>query len=393
MRGPFGIGGGRVMKKQLVLFGILAFSLLCSPKSEQIEKYLEDGVEVVVNHLEPYKIKEEPASLTLKKDFTIDFSGDDVGEMGIADATDFEVDSEGNIFFFYSNKEGNLIFKFDSQGNYLTSFGTKGQGPGEMQWIIWIGCDSRNKIIVSDNGNRKVLIFANDGSLVEEIPYPSKVGLLYPLENGNFFGLWDKHPAPSDKYMYVWAFSLYDPEFEEIKLLDTQNVYDFNTQGFRGILSRPYNSRQITKEYIFLACEDRGYEILKYDLNGNLIQKIRKEYRAVAISEEIMKERESQYEAFGEKIWFPKYWLPIGDFFLDDRGRIFMKTFERGENAGEYIFDIFNPEGVFISRKAMNILSLGDAYICAKSKNDRLYCFQEKLDGFREFNVYRMIWE
>jgi len=382
-----------VMKKWSILFGILAFSLFCSPKSDRIEKYLEGGVEVVVNHLEPYKIKGEPSFFVLEKKFTIDFSGDKIGDLGIADATDFEVDSEGNIYVFYSNKEGNLIFKFDSRGNYLTSFGTKGQGPGEMQWIIWTGCDSHDNIIVSDNGNRKILIFANDGSLIEEIRYPAKVGLLYPLENGNFFGLWDKYPAPSNKYMYVWAFSLYNPEYEEIIILDTQNVYDFNTLGFRGVISRPLFSRQISNDHIFVACEDRGYEIMKYDLKGNLIQKIRKEYLPVTISKEIQEEREKRYEAFGDKTWFPDHWLPMGNFILDDKGRIFVKTFEKGENAGEYIFDIFNPGGVFIGRKALDILTLGDAFVCAKSKNDLLYCFQEKPDGFREFNVYRMIWQ
>ena len=387
------MGGGIVMKKRIIPIVLILFTVFCSQKPDHVEKFMEDGVEVVNNQLEPYKINGEPSIFGLEKEFTIDFSGEQIGLMGIADATDFEVDSEGYIYFFYSNKEGDLIFKFDPQGNYLYSLGAKGQGPGEIQYIVWTGIDSQDNLIVSDNGNRKVLILASDGSLAEEIRYPAKVGLLFPLENGNFFGLWDKHPAPSDKYMYVWAFSLYDPEFEERKLLDTQNVYDFNTLGFRGIISRPYTSRQITRDNIYLACEDRGYEILKYDLNGKLIQKIRKEYRPVSISEEVIEERKGRYEAFGDKTWFPEYWLPMGTFILDDKGRIFVKTFERGENAGECIFDIFNPEGVFIGRKAMNILTLGDVYVCAKSVRERLYCFQEKPDGFREFNVYRMIWE
>jgi hypothetical protein len=381
------------MKKMFFLFFIIPISFFCSPKSEQVEKYIEDGVEVVMNHVEPYKMKGESSSLALEIEFSIDFSRDDIGELGIASAKDFEVDSQGNIYFFYADKEGDLVFKFDPQGRYLTSFGTKGQGPGEMQYIVWTGVNSQDNLIVTDNGNRKILLFSNEGSLVKEIRYPSKVGLLYPLENGNFFGLWDKHPAPSDKFMYVWAFSLYNPEFGEIRLLDTQKVYDFNTQGFRGIISRPFNSRKISKENIYVACEDRGYEILKYDLEGNLIQKIRKEYEPVAVSDQVIQEKKKLFEAFGEKIWFPKFWLPMGDFFLDDEGRIFVKTFERGKNSGEYIFNIFNPQGVYIGRKAMNILTLGDAYVCAKSRKDRLYCFKEKPDGFHEFNVYRMKWE
>ncbi len=41
----------------------------------------------------------------------------------------------------------------------------------------------------------------------------------------------------------------------------------------------------------------------------------------------------------------------------------------------------------------MNIFTLGDNAVCAKARRGRLYCFQEKPDGFREFNVYKMNWE
>ncbi len=381
------------MKKLFYLLWIIVLFIHCGPKSDQVEKLFEDGADVIVNHLEPYYFKGEPSNLLLEKEFSIDFARDDIGELGIADSVEFEVDSKGNIFFFYTNKEGDLIFKFNTKGNYETSFGQKGQGPGEMQWIVWTGIGSQDMLIISDNGNRKILVFSNEGSLIKEIRYPSFVGLLYPLENGNFFGLWDKRPAPSNKYMYVWAFSLYNPEFEEIKLLDTQNVYDFNTLGDRGINARPFFRSRIHNNNIYISCEDRGYEILKFNLEGDLLQKIRKEYKPVEVSDEVIQEKKRQYEEYGMKVWFPKYWLPMGDFFLDDEGRIFVRTFERGENPGEHIFDIFNPEGVFIGRKAMNILTLGDAYVCAKSRRERLYCFQEKPDGFREFNIYRMNWE
>ena len=386
------IKGGR-MKSLIFLLLIIAISISCVYRSDRVEKHIEDGVEVTINYLEPYKIKDEPSHLVLEKEFSIDFASEEIGELGIADTTDFEIDSNGNIYFFFSNKDGNLIFKFDPQGNFLTSFGTKGQGPGEMQWIIWTGCDSQNNLFVSDNGNRKILIFSDDGSLVKEIRYPSKVGLLYPLENGNFFGLWDKHPAPSEKYMYVWAFSLYNPEFKEIKLLDTQKVYDFNILGDRGVNARPFFRSRVHNNNIYISCEDRGYEILKFNLEGDLLQKIRKEYKPVEVSDEVIQEKKRQYEEYGMKVWFPKFWLPMCDFFLDDNGRIFVKTFETGEYPADYIFDIFNPDGVFIGRKAMNIFTLGDAYACVKSKRDRLYCFQEKPDGFREFNVYRMRWK
>ena len=229
------------MKNLIYLLIIIILFIQCTPRSDEVEKFIEDGVEVVLNRRDPYKIKVELTSLILKKEFSIDFGRDDIGELGIARATAFEVDSLGNIYFFYADKEGDLIFKFDPQGEYLRSFGIKGQGPEEIQYIVWTGVNSQDNIIVSDNGNRKILLFSDDGSFIKEIRYPSKVGLLYPLENGNFFGLWEQHSPSPDKYMYSWAFSLYDPEFEEIRLLDSQKVYDFDTQGFRGIISRPFN--------------------------------------------------------------------------------------------------------------------------------------------------------
>jgi len=381
------------MKKLILFLLLLLFLFTCTSREMKVDNKKEDGVEVILNHIEPYSIKGEPSELKLEIVLSIDFASDEIGNMGIANAVDFEIDSEGNIYFFESNKEGDLIFKFDRQGYLVKSFGRKGQGPGEIQYIVWKGIDNQDDIFVSDNGNRKILFFTKEGKFIKEIRYPPNVGLLYPLSNGYYFGLWNDKTANSNSGTYKWAFSLYDSEFKEIKLLDSQNVYDLNIEGMRGIVSRPFTARKITEKIIYLACEDRGYEILKYALEGNLVQKIKKEYQPMEVSNQMVRERTEQYEKYGMKIWFPKFWPPMGDFFLDENGRIFVMTFEKAENPKEHIFDIFNPEGVYIGKTSLNVLTLGDANICAKSRHGRLYCFQEKPDGFREFKVYQMNWE
>ena len=88
------------MKNLINLMLFIIFFIHCTPVTDSVEKYFEDGVEVVINHLEPYEIKGEPAILTLEKEYSIDFGGDDIGEMGIARTTRFEVDLQGNIYFF-----------------------------------------------------------------------------------------------------------------------------------------------------------------------------------------------------------------------------------------------------------------------------------------------------
>ncbi|MBN1273060.1 MAG: 6-bladed beta-propeller [Candidatus Aminicenantes bacterium] len=381
------------MKKFGIVLLLLVLGVCCGRHSGSVRKSIENGVEVVLNSSEPYRIKGEPSSLNLEKVLVIDFGSDDIGEMGIAGAVDFEVDSEGSIYFFETNNEGDAVSKFDKRGAFVLSFGRRGQGPGEVQYAAWTGIDSRDNIIVSDNGNRKVLVFTKDGRLVRETQFPKDVGLIYPLENGHYFGLWEKYPATAPNSMYMWAFSLYSPDFDEIKLLDTQNVYDFNTQGTRGIHSRPFFMWKRGRGFLYIASEERGYEILVVDGEGSIVRKIRKEYTPVPVTEETIAERKKRFEPYGEKPWFPKYWLPMSGFFVDDEGRIYVRTFERGPNPGEYFFDLFNPDGAFISRKAMNILTLGDTEILAEARGGRLYCFQDKSDGYREFVVYRMTWE
>lgn len=381
------------MKKLTFLFFVIIISIFCSPKSDQVERYTEDGVEIVINHLEPYKIKGEPASLTLGKEFTIDFSGDEIGELGIADATDFEVDSEGNLFFFYSNKEGNLIFKFDSHGNYLTSFGTKGEGPGEMQFILYTGIDHQNNLTICDHVNKKILIFNQEGLFVSESRSPTDGRSVYPLENGNYVCVGNRFSK--DKKQLDWVLSVCDQDYNTVRELITQDQdpYNMDANGYRAVNSVPFIKWKICQDHIYAACEDIGYEIFKFDLNGSLVQTIRKEYEPVAIPADVIKERKKLFEQYGDKFFFPKHWLPICDFFLDDAGRIYVMTFKRGTKPGEHMYDIFNPEGVFVCRKSMNILFVGDREICGQVKGERLYCFQEKPDGFHDFNVYRMIWE
>jgi len=384
---------GGSMKKPVYFLFIIILCIHCAQRSDRIEKFTEDGVEVIFNHLEPYKISGEPAILTLEKEFSIDFASEEIGELGIADASDFEVDRVGNIYFFNSNKDGNLIFKFDAKGKFLHSFGHKGQGPGEIQFILYAGMDNRNNLTVYDHTNKKILLFDQEGSLIRECRSPTDGRSVYPLENRNFVCLGDRFSE--DRQQLDWVLSVSDPDFNSIRELisQDQDPYKIDANGYRAINSVPFIKWKIHQGYIYAACEERGYEILKFDLEGKLVQIIRKEYEPVSIPADVIEERKRLFEQFGDKFFFPKYWLPICDFFLDDAGRIYMMTFKRGKNPGEYIYDIFNPEGVFIRRESLNILSMGDREICAQAKGDSLYCFQEKPDGFREFQVYRMIWK
>ena len=89
------------MKKFGIFLFIVLFLLLCRPKQDKVERIVEDGVEIVINHLEPYEIKGEPNSLRIEEEFNIDMEEDFFTDIGLTGSlAGVDVDSMGNIFIF-----------------------------------------------------------------------------------------------------------------------------------------------------------------------------------------------------------------------------------------------------------------------------------------------------
>jgi hypothetical protein len=156
----------------------------------------------------------------------------------------------------------------------------------------------------------------------------------------------------------------------------------------------------ITQKNIYLGNSRRGYEVWMYDLEGDLQRKIKKEYEPVLVSEEykkrFMKPYERAPEEMRKKIYFPEFLPPFQFGFTDDEGRIFVMSYEKGEKPREYIYDLYNTDGIFIGRRNLrNYGQYGNSEfpLFAKAKNGLLYCIQEKESGSKEFIVYRIKWE
>ena len=155
---------------------------------------------------------------------------------------------------------------------------------------------------------------------------------------------------------------------------------------------------RVSGDKIIVANEARGYELWIYDLDGRLALKVRKEYRPVRVTDTIKEAilgPDYRKSGSSQSKYFPDPLPPLNQFFTDDEGRTFVMTFEPGAHPGEYMWDIINPEGVFIGRVALDIkwsgLYLGSRYTFVKK--GRLYCHQEKESGFHELVVYRMTWK
>lgn len=81
--------------------------------------------------------------------------------------TDVEVAPDGSIYVTdgYGN---NRVVKLDSDGKFVTAWGTKGAEQGEFDTPHGIAVDGSGRVYVADRGNSRVQVFDADGKFLSE---------------------------------------------------------------------------------------------------------------------------------------------------------------------------------------------------------------------------------
>jgi hypothetical protein len=198
------------MKKAFSCLVAVLLSFSCGGKQAQIDRVYEDGVEVVLNHIKPYQLANEPFRFVLEKEFVIDTEKPELLSAGLADIYQFSADSRGLIYLTQRpRKDECVIFQFDDEGRFLKTFGRIGQGPGEIESSSYFGISARDDIFILDNRRHKVLTFAPSGELVKETSVPHTLIGAVPLENASFLTP-DSQDLPAPDFEEQ-SLSIFDP--------------------------------------------------------------------------------------------------------------------------------------------------------------------------------------
>jgi hypothetical protein len=82
--------------------------------------------------------------------------------------SDVAWDAAGNIFV--ADGHGNArIAKFDRNGRFLSSWGSRGSEPGQFNVAHSIAIDAQGNVFVADQGNKRIQVFDNDGTFKAQI--------------------------------------------------------------------------------------------------------------------------------------------------------------------------------------------------------------------------------
>ncbi len=383
------------MKRSFSLFLILGLFFSCSAPDVSVDRTYEDGVEVILNHLEPYELENVPSTFSLERIFSIDTEEDKIAELGLGDIAIFDIDSEGNIFIVGWRTGDDILFKFNNRGEFQLSFGRKGQGPGEIDLAQHIYVTPSDEIVVSNNGNNRMSVFFNDGSLQEERTVDPNTNAVFPLPNGNYL-VYENYLDATQNYLSQNPLNLHTSYFEKLLELDRQMVPN-PLVGERLKGTWHIFSWSVAAGKIFTGFQERGYEIFVYDFDGRLLQKIKKEFKPIPVPQAHKDEFSGAFsspifDSIRSKIYFPDSMPAFLSFLVDERGWLYVGTYEPGENAGEYIFDIYTQEGIFVGRKGLPVWSDENGFY-AKIRNNRFYSLLEKESGYKELVVFQMTWE
>ena len=81
---------------------------------------------------------------------------------------DVITNAKGDIFVAEGHGGDNArIVKFDKTGKFIKAWGSYGSGPGQMDQPHSLAWDSKGRLFVADRSNNRLLVFDQDGTLLE----------------------------------------------------------------------------------------------------------------------------------------------------------------------------------------------------------------------------------
>jgi NHL repeat-containing protein len=83
--------------------------------------------------------------------------------------SDVAWDGDGNIFVADGHGANARVAKFDRNGRFILSWGSRGSEPGQFNTPHSIAIDAHGNVYVADQGNKRIQVFDNGGTLKSQI--------------------------------------------------------------------------------------------------------------------------------------------------------------------------------------------------------------------------------
>ena len=268
----------------------------------------------------------------------------------------------------------NHIKMFDKNGDYLKTIGRTGQGPGEFNQITNIQITPENELMVHDRYTRRLIFFSLEGDYLRTVLLKEiQASIINVNPKGNY--LVKTYVFDSPPLRFATELKVYSPDLAFIRTIAKDKFWNAN------VPLQPHMALVFLPSDLIICGSRESYEFKILDSEGKTVRKVSKDYVPIEINEEEKKKRR-----LAQISELPRFFPAFQDFSVDEEGRIFVQTFERYEDEEKFYFDVFNTEGKYIAKVALNALPQ-----CWK--NRKMYTIEEDEDGYQYIKRYKLIWK
>ncbi len=232
-----------------------------------------------------------------------------------------KVSPDGSIFI----QDREQLLQFDQNGKFVRNFFKKGQGPGEMGYVINY-CFHNGNIVIQSSMPYKILWFGLNGKLINEFRiheqlYGSKFLFFYDDE---YYFLKSVRSRPKKTSIVEAPKNLISlaSDGKEIKKLSSFTVKEHVTVGKRGgsiiypvnyLINVPYK-----KKYLFIS-HTMEYLVKLFDFKENrIVRTFRRKYKKIKTPRDAGKEKRGGATMDGKVVVPPKqkYLSDIQNLFI-----------------------------------------------------------------------------
>jgi len=379
-------------KRRLFVFAlIIVSSMALSASSGQKQAKWRgtredvDGVTVVKNPIQP--MYRENVCM-IKEDLSIG-KAEGQEEYMFNRIQDIAVDDNGEIYV--ADSQATQIKVFDPKGKFLRIIGRKGQGPGEFTGIHSIQITVNNELMLYDDWQHRLVYFSLAGQFIRSKHFSVSVGTvgrlnpyspLYCDSRENYYIVTSIMELPK-------AFKAHREILKigaDLKYITIARTPDHDpTKSFSRFSLEDLYFQLMAKDYVLLG-NSKNYEAQIFNPEGKVVKKITREYDPVPVSEAEKEEEQKKESRPERKIEFPRFHPPISYLAADDEGRIFVRTWEKPAKGKGYFFDVYDPEGKYITRIP---LSFSPRVL----KKGNLYAIEADEAGFQYVKRYKVTWK
>ncbi|HEX9692043.1 MAG TPA: 6-bladed beta-propeller [Gemmatimonadales bacterium] len=292
------------------------------------------------------------------------------GPAMLGQVTAVEADAQGRLWVFEGQAQELRVF--DTTGAHVRTIGRRGGGPGEFEQVIGMGWGPDGNLWLLDPSNNRFTLVDTVGTVVTTrpaiggwvmMPWPGR------FDDQGFLYTYVPNPDQEDGGIVMVRFDTTLTPLDTIvppSWQGEENYFEKRSEDSWMRAAIPYSAglvwRLAPSGRLWFALTGE-YRIFEMTADGDTILEISRDFDPLPVTSADVDSAVAGLEWFvrqGGKVdrtRFPSTKPPVRQFFVDDRGRIWVASQEAGAGASRWsgeraspVLDVFDPDGRYLGK-------------------------------------------